>query len=358
MPRTLNTLQVGRGLAALAVMLYHANLTLNLPKYIGRNIFPMFGAGNSGVEYFFVLSGFVILLAHKNDIGNPSKFLTFVWKRVKRIYPPLWIALLIVTPIYFIHPAFGKGEETHLWTIVSAFLVIPTHADFLIGPEWTLRHEMLFYAIFAIVIWKPRIGLPIAAIWIALCVIIPLVGFPSLPFLIGFSASRFHVLFALGALISLLFIRDFDKAPTAMLAIGLAIFATAWTLVCLNQIDDQAPLTVWTYGIGAALAILGAANLERRRTIAFPRWLIFLGEASYSIYLFHWPAISVMSKVFSALSHRYYVPDVLVFLATAGSGLAAGIAFHLLAEKPAIAFVSRWPALLKRRPALEPGAPV
>ncbi len=329
-------------------MLYHANLTLNLPKYLGRNIFPMFGAGNSGVEYFFVLSGFVIMLAHEKDIGNPSKFLTFIWKRVKRVYPPLWIALLIVTPIYFIYPPFGKGEETHLWTIISAFLVIPAPADYLIGPEWTLRHEVLFYAVFSIVILRPRLGLAVAAAWMTLSIILPLLGIERFPFIAQFSFSRFHILFGLGAIISMLFIRNFDKWPVAMLSLGLAIFFTVWTLVCLDQVSDQAPLAVWTYGLGAALAILGAANLERRRTIGFPRALIFLGEASYSIYLFHWPAISVMSKVFSSLSHRFYIPDVAVFLATAASGLAAGIAFHLFAEKPVIAFMSRLPALLKR----------
>ena len=63
-PKQLVSLQLGRAFAALAVLLYHTNATLALPKYLGRDMLPALWGADAGVHYFFVLSGFVIWLAH------------------------------------------------------------------------------------------------------------------------------------------------------------------------------------------------------------------------------------------------------------------------------------------------------
>ena len=59
-----NLLQAGRGIACLIVLLYHTNFVLGLHKYIGIDMFPIFNIGNCGIDFFFVLSGFVIYFAH------------------------------------------------------------------------------------------------------------------------------------------------------------------------------------------------------------------------------------------------------------------------------------------------------
>jgi len=73
MSRSLRTLQAGRAFAALAVLFFHTNITLSFPKYLGREIAPAFSSGYSGVHFFFVLSGFVVILAHFTDIGRPGR---------------------------------------------------------------------------------------------------------------------------------------------------------------------------------------------------------------------------------------------------------------------------------------------
>jgi len=63
-PFRFQSLQMGRGLAALAVVLYHAADTITLPKYIGSDttgLLKYFLPGHAGVHYFFILSGFVIV---------------------------------------------------------------------------------------------------------------------------------------------------------------------------------------------------------------------------------------------------------------------------------------------------------
>ena len=86
---------MGRGLAALSVLLFHVNIVLKLPKYLNNDIFPFFNFGYCGINYFFVLSGFVIFLAHEKDIGQAARVPMFLWKRFRRVYPVLWMVLLL-----------------------------------------------------------------------------------------------------------------------------------------------------------------------------------------------------------------------------------------------------------------------
>ena len=69
---TLESIQVARGLAALAVVFYHASLLFT--QKAGLNIFSGIGKyGYMGVPFFFVLSGFIIGFAHYKDIGKKEK---------------------------------------------------------------------------------------------------------------------------------------------------------------------------------------------------------------------------------------------------------------------------------------------
>lgn len=331
----LDTLQAGRAFAALAVLLFHTDVTLALPKYLGQHIFPIFDAGDSGVAFFFVLSGFVILFAHEKDLGRPEMLPSFLWKRFRRVYPPLWIVLLILLPVYFVVPSFGRGADTtHASTIISSFLISPVENEYLLIPEWTLRHEVIFYILFGLAIWKPKLGIVGISAWLVLSIINPMVKFT---YPASFFFSSYNLLFAFGMIASMVFSRRLNKWPATLLAVGCTIFALAWAAICLN-ITGRSDWVNWIFGLGATCVILGAADLERARGLHVPRILTFLGEASYSIYLIHFSAVSVATKVVVELHNRMHLPETFMFIITAASGLTAGIAFHLLAERP----VTRW----------------
>jgi len=331
-PRSLNTLQAGRALACLAVLLFHTNFTLSLPKYLGREIFPIFGVGGAGVQFFFVLSGFVILLAHRKDIGKPSKSAEFLWKRFKRVYPVLWVVLLFVIPVFLFVPSYGTGKELGFGSIVPAFLLSPSSQDYLLKPMWTLRHEVLFYLIFCVSIWRRRIGFAIGGIWIALSAIVPCfhLNFPW-----SFLLSTNHLLFGFGMLACLAFQSARIPRSAALIATvtGAIAFAFVWSADLHNVLTSRDALNV-LYGLAAALMILGFAVLERDRGIRVPGALRFLGEASYSIYLVHFPALSAAIKVTLTLNKLLRAPDPIVFIATASAALCAGVLFHLAIERP------------------------
>ena len=326
----LNTLQAGRAFAALAVLLFHANITLALPQYLGRGLYPVFNMGYSGVHFFFVLSGFVIMMAHGRHIGRPEKLGLFAWKRFRRIYPPLWAALLLAAPMVLLVPAINHNLPIDLGGVLSAIALTPAKSEPLLTVAWTLRHEMLFYVVFGLAIWKPKLGLPVAALWLALSATLPWTGL-SYPALFFFTSQ--HLLFAFGVLTFIAFDKGWVRRPAALLVAGLALFAVTWSLPLL-KLPLHGIVGNWAFGLGAAMAILGAATLERSRGLPVPRWLVFLGEASYAIYLIHAPVMYLALELVMALPHGMRPPGPVQFWLTALVGLAAGVLFHLAIERP------------------------
>lgn len=353
-PPALDTLQAGRAFAALAVLLFHVELTLALPQYLGRDVLPLFRMGYSGVHFFFVLSGFVILLAHRADIGRADRVATFGWKRVRRIYPPLWAALLIVTPATLLWPLLNNSARFDLVDLLSAATLVPATYDPVLSVIWTLRHEALFYGVFALILWKPRVGLTVGALWIVLSAVLPWTRLVADEWIRFFFTSQ-HLLFAFGAGAYLLFERGRIPAPAAILALGLALFAAAWAIPLL-KLPLHGIVGNWMFGLGAAAAILGAAAVERGRGLPVPRWLAFLGEASYAIYLIHAPIVYAATAGALALVPALRAAPLALFTFVALASLAAGVVFHLWIERPLLA---RLPHGLPRRPAARtaPDAP-
>lgn len=347
-PRSsIDSLQAGRAFAALAVLLFHVELTLALPQYLGQDTFPVFRSGYSGVHFFFVLSGFVILMAHGRDIGRPGRALTYAWKRVRRIYPPLWAALLIAIPAMLMLPLLNNGVGFTALDVLSAIALTPATHDPVLSVIWTLRHEALFYAVFGLILLRPKAGLAVAAVWMILSATLPWLGIDG--WLRFFFTSQ-HLLFAFGAAAFLLFQRGRVPWPGVMMGIGLLLFAVTWAIP-LMKLPLNGIIGNWSFGLGAALAVLGAASLERTRGLPVPRWLSFLGEASYAIYLAHAPVVYAATAGALALAPQLRQAPVLLFALVAAASLAAGVAFHLWVERP---LLDRLPHTPPRRPADTP----
>src|SRR4051794_15071476 len=109
----LQSLQACRAMAAILVVLYHTSHGIfRLDKYFGHKPFGhVFDFGFAGVDFFFVLSGFIMMHVHGRDIGQPRAFASYLWKRFSRIYPAYWIVFAAILPVYFLVPSFGLGHE-------------------------------------------------------------------------------------------------------------------------------------------------------------------------------------------------------------------------------------------------------
>jgi peptidoglycan/LPS O-acetylase OafA/YrhL len=335
--KSYGVLQAGRFLAALVVVGFHANATLSLPKYLGVDPAAPFRAGFAGIQYFFVLSGLVIAFAHQGEAGQPGMVVRFARKRAWRLLPPLWAALLLS---FVLNAFMGAIGQITAWDIISAMLMLPAAQEPLLAVEWTLRHELLFYLTFAIYLWRPAVGIVTAAAMILLSV---WGGFArGLDFPWSFFSSPNHLLFALGAIVLPRVPRPRGVGGWMFLALGFALFAMAWSIACgddLGKAQQNGPL-VWLFGAGAALMILGSLGLEDGGALVIGKWGRLLGDASYSIYLVHFLFVSAACKL--AMAAR--LPGLIAFLFVISVGLAGGLLFYAVVERPLRSLIGRRPA--------------
>ena len=97
---TFHYIQAGRGIAAMMVVLFHIGASFAAQKYFHEPLFAqIFRFGSSGVEFFFVLSGFIIYFAHRKDFSQPQRLGRFLLRRALRLYPTYWLLLLGVSAV-------------------------------------------------------------------------------------------------------------------------------------------------------------------------------------------------------------------------------------------------------------------
>ena len=139
----LNQLDALRGLAAMAVVLFHFSTRFSeLYPQAAPQAWSL-SMGHLGVNLFFIISGFVIFMT----IERTARPTDFVVSRVSRLYPAYWVAILLTFCIT--HALTLPGKTVPLTTALAnglmfhGFFRVP-HVD---GVYWTLEVELLFYAL-------------------------------------------------------------------------------------------------------------------------------------------------------------------------------------------------------------------
>ncbi len=289
-----------------------------------------------GVEFFFVLSGVVISLAHMRDIGRVYSFPSYLWKRFRRIYPIYWIVMAGWLCIYL---GFGRNPDPRsrepIVILSSALLVHIGSLDTVLTVGWTLFHEVLFYAVFAVLIVNRRIGSGLLAAWMVGSLANGFVVFS--PWFRDYWFSPLHLLFAYGLVITLLLRRGRVAFPRTLFAVGGAAFvscvvAATWvgfTVVWLKQLA----------GLSAAVMLVGVMQLERERRLRVPPWLLFLGNASYSIYLVHMLVNVVIERPLYRIATAHGLGTLFCAVVMFAAGLLVGCLCHVHIERPLLAWM-------------------
>jgi peptidoglycan/LPS O-acetylase OafA/YrhL len=345
------SIQACRAVAALLVMFFHLGGNLAKDKYFGADGIPLqrffvFG-GSAGVGFFFVLSGFIIVLIHRQDFGRPARLWSYLRKRVVRIYPTY---LLIFGGVYgaaLMVPSLRDAMPTDLGVLAESLFLLPQDPAVVGGTgapvivvAWSLQYEVVFYAIVALAIALPVLC---GAVVVALAAnfVWHLIGgaqqFPA-----SFFANELMLLFAMGvcaALIEQGRWRLSRPLPMAVLA-GAAFFGIGAVAAWRN--DPNNGYFNLAYGVCAALAIVSLTQAERAQPARFVnRGLSLLGDASYSLYLIHFPLIAVLCKLAVAAGLRGVGGMALSFAAITLTTVAASVAFHLWIERPVLRLLSR-----------------
>lgn len=331
-----DSLQAGRGLAAIMVVLYHCEGIISLSKYWhGTTHYFHFGA--RGVDFFFVLSGIVILHAHRKDIGRPTKIKEYCWKRFRRIYPIYWVVLICVLPAYFLFPSFGNGFETRPYAIVQSLLLLPfERMETIIPVAWTLYHEVMFYLVFVTLLWRKALGIALMTVWMSASVVS--IWFTSGNDVLSAYLSPLHLLFGFGLIIAV-FISRASIPGLALALMGICGFSVLCYFDDVYRLDNSS-ISLF-FGLFAGTAATGLMLLEKHRKLHVPNFLIFLGEASYSIYLIHYTALSASAKLVHKVWLIHPVPLWIPAATLAIIALISGIALHVVVERPLLQRIPR-----------------
>ena len=315
----LRLVQGYRGVAACAVVLFHSALVAQ--HYFGDcPPLHVFDSGWAGVQFFFVLSGFIILHVHGKDIGIHSRVLPYLKKRALRIYPPYILITLALAPVWFIWPT--EPYHRSMGSFVASLLLVPQPHYPHLDVAWTLIHEVMFYLAFAVLIIHRRAGLFVLGAWFA-AVIAANLFLPALSFPATYALSVNNLLFGLGMLAA---------ACRRNFGWPLFIAANAGFVASILWVHEPAVLII-CLGLCSAGVILCAQKLDEY----FARWQV-LGDASYSIYLTHYPVISLVCKLLKATGAQ---PVLTAFVLGTVASIAAGIAFHRRVEKPLLRYLQR-----------------
>ena len=330
---TLYSVQIGRAIAALVVVISHAALGAHtLFPQMPDIYYHVLGLGNLGVDYFFVLSGFIIghvTYDMQPTLANAKHYLRSRVIRIYVPYLPISLAMMLVL-IIFPHISFVNREP---FSLLGSLLLLPSNHKPVLWAAWTLQHEVVFYALFGLCFFwlkRPRLIYGWAVLIVALTLFYP-------PRWMHTAAGLLNLEFLLGLMACYLYHSQRLVAwRYGLVAIGCAVaLYAAWRLL-------SAPPSFYNHvlaGCGFASIILGLAAMEAHVDFSRFRGLVFLGSASYAIYLVHGPVMSSISRVYTIVDWQSALP-----LLTLVSVLAS-IGYFLLIERPLTAWVKkRWAA--------------
>ena len=302
--------------------------------------------GASGVDLFFVISGFIMIYTNFTAFGQPNAALSFIRRRVIRIVPLYWLCTTgVVILLAFVPRLFSTVEFSWTYVISSYLFLLSENSAGQIGTViqtgWTLCFEVYFYLLFAMFLNWPRKYFFIASAAIFGCGI--LLGNLSGKIVPWATVATDPILFEfyLGAAIAFLFVKGFSASRT--LATAAIIIGIASLFVTRNI-----SLGIWTHlifwGLPAGAILLGAISLERVG-IKVPNLFVALGNSSYSLYLIHPFILPALGKFWLATHLSEKTSPLLLGLIAFVYSLSIGHVVYLLIEKPITIWLSQtWSA--------------
>jgi exopolysaccharide production protein ExoZ len=323
--------ELGRGLAALMVAIVHASAMMKELQYSGKAFMKdWFFAGFLGVDFFFVLSGFIILYVHFNDVARPSRAMRYGWRRITRIFPTYWIILSLALVVNLAIQR-DKAPVSGLWLMQQFSLVFG--AEPWLGPAWTLRFELVFYALFSVLLFHRRLGLAVLAAWFLT------ISYVSLQVEVFASSdyrntmwhiftSPYNYNFFMG--MALAYASRTGRGLKLLTAV-FALLGTAFILWSLQHGMEWHKFIRYP-GCGAVCAsLLGLLLMINKRGWHLPSPFVWLGSISYSLYLCHLLFMGTFLAVLARLGLYEHIPEGLIFIGQLIVAIiCASIIFRLL----------------------------
>lgn len=328
------SIQYLRAIAALTVLVTHA---LQWPLSGENNV--LISTGRFGVEIFFVLSGFIIAV-----IAGDGRFapIAFARKRIQRIVPMYWLATFMVFGLAIAMPASFRTTVPNVEGFLKSLLFIPSDVPKapLLMLGWTLNFEVFFYLAFGSLFFvKAAVrALSLATLFILLIMLGRLTqnlsylqeiytSLSLLGFILGVGIGH---LYQSGALQRLSRVTLFGLTALGFLALLTFYFAAL-------ALDPERNIVLFhiSMSVAATALVAVAIRMEINGRLPVIPALRFLGDASYSLYLFHLFAVgavwTIASKLFGKVGWLGYASLSVLAIS---AGMIAGIFMYWMLERP------------------------
>ncbi|MEN4545965.1 acyltransferase [Pantoea agglomerans] len=311
--QTFRGVQALRGIAALSVMLFHFRWNIN--AQIPARGDELFGWGATGVDLFFLISGFVITLSAAKAPHGIFGALSFLKKRAMRILPAYYIILVITFFLTGAMSTFHYADKTE--NIISALTfmpILPDHAPFYVddngvyGVRWTLNYEVMFYLFISVALLFAKRWFMAAILFAATLVVLPLLmghqltlqpdGYKVDSALLGLITNPMTWLFLTGMLIGLVLPYLKWLSPRIMSVAAVCSLITAAYFFSHGMYVGHGMLSSgWVFGLILLTFVLSEDIIGKY----VPNFLIWLGDISFSLYLIHTLMNNGLGKRFAAI---------------------------------------------------------
>ena len=361
-----------RGIGALVVVIRHTANAVPMPELWRTQIFksalaPLFSS-QGAVQLFFVLSGWVLAASLARGPSGVFAWLPFWVRRICRIHLPFVAAALAAFALSrfwsipdpdavtrwlarsVIQPSFGD---------LLASLTFPGKAAELIPVGWTLTIEMIYsFALpLLVLIARPLRGTLLLALGVAglLLPLSPLsFAWYGLDFALGVVAFQERVA------IDRVLRRLPAAARAALPFFGLALIsAPVWLGTDPSALLGVGRTVIASIGLGAFVLVLSVLSFPALARVLGSRPCVFLGRISFGVYLLHRPLLTFIAPLVlvpTVLASKLVVVkgvtaesafELLAFMLV--GSIALSVAFHRLAEQPAMALGRRASRALEAR---------
>ena len=337
------SIQYLRAIAIILVFLVH--LSIQESKLFHDPIIGIFKVGTAGVDIFFTISGFIMML-----LIERKKEKNFLLKRVIRIYPIYWIYLSAVMLLILINPSFVNSSTDASY--VRSILLLPSSTTPLLNVSWTLVYEMYFYLLISFIVYFFNTNKYIYInILIILSVLLGLYigqnrySYPEVKLI----TSPMLLEFLFGMFIYYLLNRRSQvlKYGVYFLFISTIIFISYhYNEIYFADIDffgtDIYDNRVVYFGIPSFFLVLGLVALEYKKTLLKVNILKFIGDISYSLYLSHYFVLVLVYKVFEKFVHiESYIINIVFIILSIVISFIVGAFSYIYIEKRLIQYLNK-----------------
>ncbi|QNK08300.1 acyltransferase family protein [Enterobacter sp. JUb54] len=303
-----------RGIAVLLVVLFHMTTKLR-----DNGIWEYgFSIGMSGVDIFFVISGFIMMLISNRE----NNFFVFLLKRVIRIYPVYLIVATVFILMFYSFPGISNAHNLDKkFSLINTLTLLPIDNN-IVMVGWTLSYELFFYLVFAICMQfsiKKEFSIPLVILSLFILGRLCNNDFLSNSVVFEFVLGIFSYLVYKG--------RCFPKS--AAVKILMIFISVGWMYY------SPAGIRFIDLGIPSFIIFNSYVSLFKN---AGKGVLSTIGDASYSIYLTHLLSISAVFLI----EHRFLGINnpILLYISMLLPALVFGIIFHMYIEKPVINYLN------------------